>query len=311
MLKKVRDKLGLKLINALYGKHADISCSFYGPEASFKCEIFDSTCIGVVFQGPVVDEYKLLAGLTHYRKLLPDSCIVLSTWENNIKSNLMQELKRIKVSYIESKPPSINGIMNVNRQIVSTAAGIKILQNQVKPDFIIKTRTDYFPWRPDRAIQQIKTLSRFLIESDRIWGIDFNTRMDLPFSFSDILQIGPANLMRDYWRTDGLYPADVSTKQFLKLTDQQRDIEAILRLQPAEIFLARRYLVGRGCTYDFSSLKDYHDALVHWFGILDSHHIELAFGKYSLALPGYEPLDLKRKRFVKSQDWLTMFSTRS
>lgn len=310
MINRVRDKLALHVLRTLYGKNADLACSFYGPDPSCESEVKDSAQVGIVFQGPVIDEAKLREGLAHYRRLLPASPITVSTWEGAVSADFREYLQALRVSCVESRAPAVAGIMNVNRQIVSTAQGIACLLQDSNPVIIAKTRTDYFPWRPDKAVRQMQAHERLLGSRARIWGIDFNTRMDLPFSFSDIFQIGPVDILKDYWRGDMLYPEDVSVKQFFKLTDHQKDIAAILSLQPAEIFLARRYLEGRGCAYDYSSLADYQAALSDWFGILDSQHIELAFGKYSLAVPGYEPLDSMRRKFVKSADWLAMISER-
>jgi len=310
MLIKVRDKLALYLLRSLYGKSTDFACSFYGQDPKCESEVKDSESVGIVFQGPIIDEKKLREGLVRYRHLLPDSSITISTWNGSLSTDFIAYLKGIRVTFVESQPPVVGGIMNVNRQIVSTQNGIRNLLLDSTPALILKTRTDYFPWRPDKAIWQMQALTQLLGGRDRIWGIDFNTRMDLPFSFSDIFQIGAIDSMNIYWRGDDLYQEDISVQQFFKLTDCQQNVSAVLRLQPAEIFLARRYLVSQGVAYDFSSLDDYKRALVEWFGILDSRHIELAFGKYSLAVPGYEPqtLDAKRKYYVKNQDWLAMIA---
>jgi hypothetical protein len=308
MFNKVRDKIALYFLQGLYGKSSDFACNFYGQDTKCVSKITDSTAMGIVFQGPIIDEMKLRKGLVHYRQLLPDSSIAVSTWSGSLSADFMEFLNGIRVTFVESLPPAVGGIMNVNRQIVSTRNGIISLLDNFAPTLILKTRTDFFPWRPDKAIQQMRSLDRLLGGRDRIWGIDFNTRMDLPFSFSDIFQLGHADNMKTYWRSDNLYPNDVSVEEFFKLTRHQQDIAAILRLQPAEIFLARSYLVSQGATFDLSSSHDYKKALTEWFGILDSQHIELAFGKYSLAVPGYEPnpLRAKRKYYVKTQDWLAM-----
>jgi hypothetical protein len=308
MLNKVRDKLALHVLRKIYGARYDFSCSFYGRDRTSTSEVDDSTSIGIVFQGPIIDVEKLKEGLTHYRRLLPASTIAISTWEGAIHSDLRSFARHLGVSCVESSPPLVGGIMNVNRQIVSTSNGINSLLIESSPELILKARTDYFPWRPDKAIRQKQTFTRLLGGRDRIWGIDFNTRLDLPFSFSDIFQLGSAESMKTYWCGDTLYPNDISVEQFFKLTRHQQDTAEVLRLQPAEIFLARRYLIRRGATFDFHSSNDYKRALAEWFGILDSQHIELAFGKYSLAVPGYEPMPPtdKRKYYVKNQDWLAM-----
>jgi WavE lipopolysaccharide synthesis len=306
MLNKLRDKIAFYLLKTIYGEKVDYFCSFYGRDLNCESRITDSESIGIVFQGPVIDESKLGEGLAQYRQLLPRSPIVISTWKNSVKSDFKDYIRKLEVYCVESAPPDIGGIMNVNRQILSTANGIAYLVKQWNPDIIIKARTDYFPWRPDKAISQMRNGESIVGGEGRIWGVDFNTRMDLPFSFSDIFQIGRAKDMQDYWINGDLYPEEISVQRFLELTENQNNIASILQLQPAEIYLARRYLSSKGCALDFGSLSDYKIALAHKFGILDSQYIELAFGKYSLAEPGYEPVDRRSKRYVNSQDWLSL-----
>jgi hypothetical protein len=201
--------------------------------------------------------------------------------------------------------------MNVNRQIVSTAKGIKAILDYASPSLIIKARTDYFPWRPDKAISAIDEFNRLLGDRARVWSLDTNTRIDLPFSVSDIFQVGPSESMRAYWSEEPLYSRDISVQEFFELTNFQRDKDAILRLQPAEIFLALRYLKFMGCMYNYMSIDDYYQALGDWFGILDSQHVEFAFPKYTFMTPGYEPIDIRNKRYVKTQDWLAMVKVRA
>jgi hypothetical protein len=311
MLNKIRDKLALHMLRALYGSDTDFSCNFFGPNPNYHSEIANSESVGVVFQGPLINEKKLRAGLAHYRAMLPESPIVLSTWKGSIGAELHALLKVLNVASVESDPPANGGIMNVNRQIVSTGLGIAKIREIANPELVVKARTDYFPWRVDNAIVHVKAHEKLLGGRARIWGVDFNTRYDLPFSFADIFQVGRSDVMSQYWNVDSLYPNDVSVQDFFRLTDNQNDIEAILRLQPAEIFLARRYLDAQNYKYHYQSLEDYWSALAEWFGVLDSQHIELAFGKYSLAVSGYEPAEARKKRYVKNQDWMAMIAQAS
>jgi hypothetical protein len=305
-VKKVRDKLGLYALKTLFGKSTDFSCGFFGPDPKCQSEVVNSSAVGVVFQGPIADESKLIDGLRHYRRLFPESCIVLSTWTGEIRSETCDLASALGISCVESQPPRVGGLMNVNKQIVSTARGIDTLLQQAAPALVMKVRTDYFPWRPDKAVRCLLAHERLLGGEPRIWGVDINTRLDLPFSVADIFQLGRAEVMRTYWTEDPLYPRDISVQEFFELTDHQRDTAAILKLQPAEIYLAVRYLRARNCQYDYTSIIDYHAALAQWFGILDAQHLELAFGKYAFMTPGYEPVVDRKKKYVKAQDWISM-----
>ncbi len=306
MLNKAKNKVAYHLFRALYGTKNDFACCFFGEDPYCKPILIDSASVGIVFQGPINDEEKLLVGLAQYRRLLPESSILVSTWRGAVGDEFRHRLDGLNIGLVENTLPAISGILNVNKQIVSTAQGIKILGENAGIKYIAKARTDFFPWRPDKGILQMLTLSDLLRGDPRIWGVDFNTRMDLPFSFSDLFQIGPIDLMSKYWRNDILYLRDISVKRFLSETDKQRDKSAILRLQPPEIYLARRYLERLDSRIDFYSLDDYVASLTKYFGVLDSRYIEMVFGKYSLILPGCELYGLREKEYLKFSDWLSM-----
>ena len=112
--------------------------------------------------------------------------------------------------------------------------------------------------------------------------------------------------MKKYWAREPLHPIDLSAGEYLKRTNQNKNIMAILELQPAEIYLATRYLKNQGCSYDFKSTDDYRAALACWFGLLDSQYIELCFNKYSFITPGYDPINERKWEFVRVSDWLEM-----
>jgi hypothetical protein len=133
----------------------------------------------------------------------------------------------------------------------------------------------------------------------------------LPFSVADIFQIGQVAPMRAYWTEQNLYPTDVTVEQFFDQTNHQTDMAAVLNLQPAEIYLASRYLKAMGCAYDYTSLFDYHAALGEWFGILDAQYLEFGFSKYTFMRPGYEPVANRSKKYVNAQDWIAMLKVKA
>ncbi len=100
----------------------------------------ESKDITVVVQGPIVD--KTLQTLKSIKKQLPDSHIILSTWEgSNVEalSGLYNEVifnKDPGTQIFDTYYPHIKN--NVNRQIISTFAGVK----QAKTKYVLKFRTD-------------------------------------------------------------------------------------------------------------------------------------------------------------------------
>jgi len=104
----------------------------------YKCkkfdENFDSSNISVVVQGPVSDVS--VESLESVRKFLPDSKIILSTWEGSDVSGLDFD------EVVFSKDPHEIGkkySSNVNRMLVSSLNGLKA----VKTEYTLKIRTDF------------------------------------------------------------------------------------------------------------------------------------------------------------------------
>lgn len=93
-----------------------------------------------VVQGPVVSEQRItLNVLESIRTNFPGSEIILSTW----KGTDVSELTGLYDQLVLSDDPGgykvkIDGYLNVNRQIISSKAGIDIARHE----YIVKTRTD-------------------------------------------------------------------------------------------------------------------------------------------------------------------------
>lgn len=102
--------------------------------------LIDEEDLTVVMQGPIVPATKKC--LKSVRKYLPDSKIILSTWEGGGASDLEYD------EIIYNKDPGISGYRNIknrtgdntNRQIVSSLNGLK----QVKTKYALKFRTDFY-----------------------------------------------------------------------------------------------------------------------------------------------------------------------
>lgn len=101
--------------------------------------MFSDKDLSIVVQGPIVDTTKDC--LCSIREQYPGAHIILSTWEGSKCDELDYD------ELIFSKDPGDLGAMfttsnvrnNINRQIVSTMAGL----SKVKTKFALKTRTDF------------------------------------------------------------------------------------------------------------------------------------------------------------------------
>lgn len=257
-----------------------------------------------VFQGPLDPNFRSTHAL--YRRLFPESLIITSTW-----TGVEEQLEFLQGDHLSvtvfSDQPAQRGIMNVNMQIVSTAAGIEAALT-IAPNLtrIVKLRTDYAPQRPEAAFPII-SLIETKIGAGRIWGVDINTVANFPYSFSDIFQIGDSHAMARFWNLASLDPRTITPKEFLAETRNQTDMAAIIRLRPPEMLLTIAYLKRCGINVDASSIEQYHSCLSRYFGIIDADQIGLAFDKYSPFRNGrYVSLTgTAEKKFVTMPSWLT------
>lgn len=190
--------------------------------------------ISVVVQGPIQgkpddlqENRKTQHCLESIRRVLPSAEIVLSTWKGSDGRGLSYDV------LVESDDPGgfINNegrVNNVNRQIISTRAGLL----KATRDYIVKLRTDtelindgfiqYFSRFPDRA-------DDFRLFHNRLVGCEFffkNPReIPLLFHIGDIFLFGERRDLLDLWDIP-LAPAEETTcwekhreKPFLLLWD--------------------------------------------------------------------------------------------
>ena len=99
--------------------------------------MIESKDISIVVQGAIDIELTTLC-LKSIRKILPNSQIILSTWQGSNINDLDYDV------LIENKDPGCtvcskqNGKNNINRQIVSTISALKA----VKTKYVLKLRSD-------------------------------------------------------------------------------------------------------------------------------------------------------------------------
>lgn len=97
--------------------------------------------IAVVIQGPVLERDNFtLETIKLYKKTMPNTEIILSTW-NNTDINIVNEFKKLNIEIVLSPLPKHTGIGNMNYQVYSTKEGIKRAR-ELGASYIMKTRTD-------------------------------------------------------------------------------------------------------------------------------------------------------------------------
>ena len=156
--------------------------------------------ISFVVQGAVVAETKLF--LEEIRRNYPESEIVLSTWEGSPVENLQSVCDQIVLSkdpgaaiHVFYADSSFNN--NINRQIVSTVAGIQAASRKLvakcRTDFTLQNTglLEFWSRYPKRFAEHVLFQHRVIVPSlySRIYS-DQPNALPTPFHPSDIFAFG-------------------------------------------------------------------------------------------------------------------------
>ncbi|POR55890.1 WavE lipopolysaccharide synthesis protein [Paraburkholderia eburnea] len=162
--------------------------------------------ITIVFQGNVSastdgDSFRNCLEIT--RAALPGARVILSTWQDT-KIPKSIDVDEVVRSEDPGTLPPIKfddvGSNNINRQIVSTLAGLQ----KVKTQYAIKLRTDSFLEHDGFLKNYVKFNEQFRSKSDRILTSSFFT-IDpfvfehMPFHTSDWFQFSTTSALINYW----------------------------------------------------------------------------------------------------------------
>lgn len=286
-----------------YWKMFKISKIPYQEKKIIFDKVDDRKKVGIIIQGPIIKEddftyntIKLL--LENYKNIK----IILSTWKNEEKK-VVEKIKNLGIDILLNDPP-INGLENLNLQIVSTYNGIKHFEKE-KINYILKIRTD-------QRIYQNNTIEFFLNlldiypvfnsskQTKRIIGIDINTCKYIPFSFSDMLQFGSTEDMEKMWNVE------LTTKKFTK-TDRESlnpSIKEMQKYKNCEMVLCESFLKKTDFKYEYS-LFSYYKALHERFLVVDSEMIGLYWFKYNSL--NNSPIEIEQRK-IKFLDWNELYT---
>ena len=134
--------------------------------------------ISVVIQG-AIDKKETKKCLKSIKKYLPDSEIILSTWEGSDVSDLNGLYDKIVFSQDPGTAKIFNRYSNVNRQIVSTISGIK----RATRKYVLKLRTDcklkdsnFLNIYCSDTVQNLKREKEYSIFENRVFIDSYFTR---------------------------------------------------------------------------------------------------------------------------------------
>lgn len=265
--------------------------------------------VGIILQGPIQYEDNFTyETLKMYKKIYPNSEIILSIWKNEDKSKI-EKIKEIGIVVIENEKPKSGGFINLNYQIVSTRNAI-FKAKELECKYILKSRTDiriYETGVDNFLISLLRVFpSQSLTQNKRIIGIDINTHR-YGIGISDIFQFGTIEEMEKMWDVE-LVNKNISREEYIKFEKTSTAIDRF-NFEFAECYLMKRYLLKNQIVLE-PTLESYYKVLKENFVIIDSSIINMYWNKYlGDEYKGWKNYDKFISRSsMNFKDWLTIYS---
>ncbi len=278
--------------------------------------MIESKDISVVVQGAIDIELTTLC-LKSIRKILPNSQIILSTWQGSNINDLDYDV------LIENKDPGCtvcskqNGKNNINRQIVSTISALKA----VKTKYVLKLRSDMILTNLNfiKAFIKFNRLNKFRDKEFKI----FKSRVVInnlfcpdpklthyPYHISDWVQFGYIEDIIDLWDIPLQKEPESSQYFLLHPKPDNKYIRDDLYLQYfmeqwITISLLKKHKIDPKmeyyCDCKDENIKNTYIFLGNNFVILDYENFGIKFLKYnpSVLYGEYIKLQIKHRKWLK------------
>ena len=260
----------------------------------------------IIIQGPIKDKFFFLKNTIEiYKKIFPNSSIIISTWENE-NINLINTLKNENIFILFNKEPT-KSLSNIDHQIYSTNSALKFAK-EIGAKYSIKTRADIrinknnletfllslirtFPAKKNNYIK-----SRIIVPS----LITFKYRI---YSLSDIVMFGETEDLIKYFDketfAEGLKKFNLNENNLLK-----NETPII-----AEIFLCSRFVNNLEGKISWE-LNNWWTTLKNYFCVIDNSSLDLFWYKYDWEYE-YRYLRTYSGKFARAidfQDWLALYN---
>lgn len=291
--------------------HMRPKTNFYVSNCFDQKKLYSEEKIGIIIQGGI--HYKdnfTLETVKYYKKILPESKIVVSTWEDEDKETL-KKIEAEGVKIITSKKPTIKGFSNNNLQIVSTQKAIEFLDS-INMKYILKSRTDQRIYY-ERFIQYfINLLNNFPIgknsinQIERIIVLNTGTCIDIPFLITDMMQFGNIEDMKKMWFIP-LQNKTVDIKKFYREPVTPLDI---FNAGGSELYIINNFLKNLSENNEFS-YKNHFEILKNRFIVVDKSNIDLFWYKYDgKEFPNIEYRKCQRLIRINFSDWNNLYNSK-
>lgn len=269
----------------------------------------DYSHIGVVIQGPVLDEddFTLNTALL-YKKLFKNIKIVISTW-NDTKIDIVKKFHSHGIEVLLLDKPKVTGSHNINFQIISTLEGIKYFE-QKNVQFVCKTRSDQRVYAANSFQYLEKLLSLYPSNSKIAKGRVVEPALSVckyrVWSMTDMFQFGYLEDLRRMWDV----PLDARMQTAQEYVTKRYTIFDMVSDNIAEIYIHRYYAKSSGLDDDISYEK-YYMAIKDLFIVIDKEILDLYWHKYEAVEYGLAANPLYQQNQLLSRinhiDWLSLY----
>ena len=260
----------------------------------------------IIIQGPIQDKFFFLKNTIEiYKKIFPNSSIIISTWENE-NINLINTLKKENIFILFNKEPS-KSLSNIDHQIYSTNSALKFAK-EIGAKYSIKTRADIRINKNNLETFLLSLIRTFPAKKNNF----INSRIIVPslitfkyriYSLSDIVMFGETEDLIKYFDketfAEGLKKFDLNENNLLK-----NETPII-----AEIFLCSRFVNNLEGKISWE-LDNWWATLKNYFCIIDNSSLDLFWYKYDWEYE-YRYLRTYSGKFARAidfQDWLALYN---
>lgn len=260
--------------------------------------------IAVIIQGPLIRKNNFtLETARRYRLAFPGAFIVASTWVDE-DSELLEQLRAEGVHVVTSEKPPVAGASNINLQLVSTMAGLKVAE-QLGVEFVLKTRTDCRLYASNvlgylRGLIKLFPPAASAGMRGRLVALDYATRLYVPAHVADIIMFGCLEDMVRYWSAP-------LSDQSGRGRGKHAQLGEIWEESTPEVYLGKSFARRQGFS-EIDSIENWWGYLKDCFVIVDRSNIGFFWSKYSISnesvLEG--DFDARAMAIVSQRDWVCL-----
>jgi hypothetical protein len=285
----IPSRIKIKFLNNLLNKFNEKDSTYYYT-INYRKKFFKESknknksnlSSSIIIQGPILRKNNFTFNTINLYIKNCKSTIILSTWKNDLSENEIRRLKKKDVKIILNEPPDIAGPVNVNFQLKTTSAALK-LSAKIGNKFCIKTRTDCRLYLENFDENLIKLYAFFKKNNNSLkLGSTSLTMEKRLFGISDILMFGPTKLLLNY------FPDVYSKKEFENFSKFLKNIKNkdnkflkdSYKCIP-ENFLCYNFIkrtVNKKVRY---SSENYYKSLKNNFFIIDNAILDFFWYKYN------------------------------